>query len=80
MSLNVDKINNAIKRKVARVVQELSTSEGIRPEQVLTEFMGSKTYELLNDNESLLCLESINYILDMYQDELDKNWDEWLRV
>jgi len=80
MSLTLEKTNNAIKRKISRIVQELSADSNEGPECIFVQFMNSKTYELLCDPESNLCFESNAYILDMFQHEIDNNWEEWLKI
>jgi hypothetical protein len=42
--------------------------------------METKTYDLLQDQESRLCFESAESIMDMIRAEEQGDWDEWEKV
>ena len=65
---------------ITKLVDAISVSEGKSTTDCLREFMATKTYDLLCDPESYLCLESPAYIMDMLEAERSGNWDEWLEV
>ena len=65
---------------VVKLIETLAERERISKTDCIREFMASKTYELLADPESFLCLESPAYILDMLDAEHSGNWDRWLEV
>ena len=65
---------------VVRLIEALALREGKSKTDCVREFMASKTYELLADPESYLCLESPAYILDMLDAERSGDWDRWLEV
>jgi hypothetical protein len=62
------------------LIETLAEREGKSKTYCVREFMSSKTYELLADPESYLCLESPAYILDMLDAERSGDWDRWLEV
>jgi hypothetical protein len=66
--------------QVVKLVETLAGLEGKSKTDCVREFMTSKTYELLADPESYLCLESPAYILDMLDAERTGDWDRWLEV
>lgn len=63
-----------------RLVETLAEREGKPKTDCVRELMASKTYELLADPQSYLCLESPAYILDMLDAERSGNWERWLEV
>ncbi|MDR0382055.1 MAG: hypothetical protein LBH86_08710 [Oscillospiraceae bacterium] len=65
---------------VVKLVETLAEREGKSKTDCVREFMATKTYELLADPESYLCLESPAYILDMLDAERSGDWDRWLEV
>jgi hypothetical protein len=65
---------------IVKLTETLAEREGKSKTDCVREFMASKTYELLVDPESYLCLESPAYILDMLDAERAGNWDRWLEV
>jgi len=65
---------------VAKLAETLAERNGKPKTACVREIMASKTYELLADRESFLCLESPAYVLDMYDAERSGDWDRWLEV
>ena len=65
---------------IVKLVETLAERDGKSKTNCVREFMATKTYELLADPESYLCLESPAYILDMLDAERAGNWDRWLEV
>jgi hypothetical protein len=47
---------------------------------VLRYFMGTKTYLLLQNTASYLCLENAPYILDMLEAEESGDWARWALI
>ncbi len=62
------------------VVKQLCLTKGISTEESLRLFLKSKTYDLLNAEETELCFESQEYVFDMIKNELDGKWDDWYEV
>jgi hypothetical protein len=50
---------------------DISTTEALQ------KFMRTKTYSLLFDEQSLLYLESAEYVFDMLEDERTGDWRRW---
>jgi hypothetical protein len=65
---------------VVKLTETLAGREERSKTECVREFMESKTYELLTDPESYLCLESPAYIMDMLDAERSGDWDRWLEV
>jgi hypothetical protein len=63
-----------------KLTEILVRREGKSKTECLREFMATKTYELLTDPESYLCLESPAYVMDMLEAERAGNWERWLEV
>jgi hypothetical protein len=65
---------------ITKLVDTLAVNKGKSATDCLREFMTTKTYDLLCNPESYLCLESPAYIMDMLEAELSGNWGEWLEA
>ncbi|GHV37964.1 hypothetical protein FACS1894187_15990 [Synergistales bacterium] len=65
---------------ITKLVDALSINEGKSATDCLREFMATKTYDLLCDPMSYLCLESPIYVIDMLKAERLGDWDKWLEV
>jgi hypothetical protein len=65
---------------ITKLVESLSVTEDKGATNCLREFMATKTYDLLCNPNSYLCLESPVYIMDMLEAERQGNWDKWLEV
>jgi hypothetical protein len=65
---------------VTKLVDCLAREKGISTTDCLREFMATKTFAVLREPESYLCLESPEYIRDMYEAEQRGDWDSWLEV
>ncbi|GHU78458.1 hypothetical protein AGMMS49992_29120 [Clostridia bacterium] len=61
----------------ADVSDMLAQERGTTPTEALQIFMQTKTYALLYDEQSLLYLESAQYVYDMLKDEHAGNWQRW---
>ncbi|MDR3305864.1 MAG: hypothetical protein LBS85_07590 [Clostridiales Family XIII bacterium] len=61
----------------ADIADMLAKDSGIAITAALQKFMQSKTYALLFDENSLLCLESAEYVYDMLQAEQRGDWERW---
>lgn len=75
--INIDDILNF---HVDYVVDKICKSKKLNKRVTFEQFKLSKTYKLLFNLDSKLYLESSEYVLDMYENELDENWEEWLKI
>ncbi|MDR1532003.1 MAG: hypothetical protein LBS62_07440 [Clostridiales bacterium] len=64
--------------QAATLVDALAKAETKNATDCLREFMTTKTFELLADPESYLCLESPAYVMDMLDAERAGDWERWL--
>ena len=71
------KIHLCIDALTADVADKLAQESSITVTAALQEFMETKTYALLFDEQSLLYLESAEYIFDMLQAEQCGDWERW---
>ncbi|MDR1060086.1 MAG: hypothetical protein LBL83_02480 [Clostridiales bacterium] len=62
------------------LVDALSKAEGKPATECLRAFMATRTFDLLQDADSYLCLESPAYVMDMLEAERAGDWDRWLEV
>lgn len=74
------KIEIIISLLIDNIVYMISIDNGVSKESAAEVFIGSKTYKLLINPKSNLYCEDIKYILEMYQNELDGDWESWLKV
>ncbi len=72
-----EKTGLCIDALVADVADIISRESGVGVTEALQQFMRTKTYALLFDEESLLYLETAEYIYDMLQAEQSGNWERW---
>jgi hypothetical protein len=63
-----------------RLAGLLAEREGIPPTAAIRKLMMTETYALLLDPLSYLYLESVEYVLDMYDAELAGDMERWLEV
>ena len=75
--MNEQKIQLCIDALAADVADKLAQESGADITSALQEFMKTKTYELLFDENSLLYLETAEYIFDMLQAEQCGDWERW---
>jgi hypothetical protein len=61
----------------ADVADMFAKESGVEITEALQKFMQSKTYALLFDENSLLYLESAEYVYDMLQAEQRGDWERW---
>ena len=71
------KINLCIDALTADVADKLAKESNMMITEALQSFMQTKTYALLFDEQSLLYLESAEYIFDMLQAEQCGDWERW---
>ena len=62
------------------VVRDLMTQFNLSEEQAYVKLMQTKTFRLLEDDESHLWAESPPYILDMVKREFNNDLDGWLEL
>jgi hypothetical protein len=62
--------NNAIDMLVSLIVEELTDDLNIEPDEAFSEFISSKTGELLYDKDSKLWWNGPSYIVELYKDEM----------
>lgn len=72
-----DKIKLCIDALAADVADAIAREKNIGVTDALREFMQTKTYAVLFNAESLLYLETAEYIFDMYQSEQSGDWERW---
>ena len=73
--MNEEKIHLCIDALTADVADKYAQESGIDITTSLQEFMKTKTYSLLFDKNSLLYLESAEYIFDMLKAEQCGDWE-----
>ena len=71
------KIHLCIDALTADVANKLAEETNTSTTIALQEFMNTKTYALLFNENSLLYLESAEYIFDMLQAEQRDDWEYW---
>jgi hypothetical protein len=77
---NEGMINIAIESLTAQVADSYAECHGISVTEALQFFMTTKTFALLIDPKSYLCLETAPYVEDMLNAELSGDWDSWMEV
>ena len=75
--MNEQKIHLCIDALTADVADKIAEETGITITAALQDFMKTKTYALLFDDNSLLYLESAEYIYDMLGAEQRGDWEYW---
>ena len=75
--MNKNKIHLCIDALTADVADKLARESDQAITAALQEFMKTKTYALLFDENSLLYLESAEYVFDMLQAEQRGDWEYW---
>jgi hypothetical protein len=63
-----------------QVVDGYARNHNMKTTDVLRYFMGTKTYLLLQNTASYLCLENAPYILDMLEAEESGDWARWALI
>jgi hypothetical protein len=75
--MNMAKIQLCVDALTADVSDMLAQENGMSATEALRQFMRTKTYELLFNEQSLLYLESAEYIYDMLKSEQSGDWQRW---
>lgn len=75
--MNTCTIELCIDALTADVANKIAQESAISITCALQQFMKTKTYELLFNEQSLLYLESAEYIYDMLESEQNKDWERW---
>ncbi|MDR3077071.1 MAG: hypothetical protein LBU26_07185 [Synergistaceae bacterium] len=75
--MNTGKIQLCIDALAADVGDMLAKENGVSTTEALQQFMRTKAYSLLFDEQSLLYLESAEYIFDMLKSEQSGDWRRW---
>ena len=75
--MNEEKIHLCIDALAADVADMYAQESGMDITASLQEFMKTKTYLLLFDDQSLLYLETAEYIFDMLEAEQRGDWERW---
>lgn len=65
------KVDLILNYHIKYVVEEIMKQHGLNKIEVQNRFISSETYTLLCNLDSHLYLESPEYVLDMYQSELN---------
>ena len=64
----------------AQVTDAYAEKQGISVTDAMRLFMATKTYALLANPKSYLCLEAAPYVEDMLNAELSGDWESWMEV
>jgi hypothetical protein len=75
-----ERSDTIIEIKTADIASRLAESENIDSTEALRLFMSTKTYELLQNPETYLSFEGLEYIWDMLNAELCSDWERWLEA
>jgi hypothetical protein len=78
--MNTSTIHLCIDSLTADVADMLGKETDILTTKALEQFMLTKTYSLLFDEQSLLFLESTEYVYDMLQAEQSGDWERWKEI
>jgi len=73
----MNKIQLCIDSLTADVGDIIASEQNISTTDALKQFMQTKTYELLFNENSLLYLESAGYVYDMLLCEQKGDWQRW---
>ena len=76
----MNKIHLCIDAVASDVADRLAQESGAAITAALHDFMKTKTYALLFDENSFLYLESAEYVFDMLQAEQRDDWEYWAEV
>ena len=80
MILSNETIRYSIDTLAAEVVEKYALNNDMNLTDALKLFMKTKTFDLLCDPESFLYLESVEYVYDMLEAELEEDMERWLEV
>jgi hypothetical protein len=75
--MSEEKIQLCVDALAADVADRLARESGTDVTAALQELMKTKTYALLFDEQSLLYLESAEYVFDMLEAEQRGDWARW---
>ena len=75
-----ESVQFAIDTLSAEVAQKNAADNGISGTEALRFFMKTDTFKLLVNPESYLYLESVEYVLDMLDAEINHDMARWLEV
>jgi hypothetical protein len=65
---------------LTRVAERYAKENKLTNPEALKAIMETKTYELLENPESMLCYESAESIYALLQDERRGDWNDWLKI
>jgi len=77
MKITKKTIQFCIDTLTAMVAEKYAKKYKMSATKALRAFMATKTYELLINAKSYLYLETAEYILDMWKDERNGDWERW---
>lgn len=80
MEITEDTIQFCINILTAQTAARFAEKNNMTPTNALRTFFGTKTYELLLNADSYLYLESMEYVLDMWEAEINNDWERWLEI
>jgi hypothetical protein len=80
MNITKETIQFCIDTLAAEIAEKYGEKQGISTIEALRSIMVTKTYDLLMDEKSFLYLESVEYVLDMFDAEAAGDWNRWLEV
>ena len=62
--------------KIARISEVYARKKNISIDEAMTSFIGSATFRVLNDEKTGLYLEVLEYVYDMFIEEVEENINE----
>ena len=75
-----ESIQFAIDTLAAEIAQKYADDKRIPHTEAIRLLLGTNTYKLLNDSESFLYLESVEYVLDMLAAEQTGDTERWVEA
>ena len=73
-------INNSIHVITQYLIENLGRTQRYTVDQAIKFLLGTHTYKLLRNKKSRLYAEFPEYVMDMLKNEIDQDWDEWLKI
>ena len=80
MRVSERNINNSIRVIIRCLVENLVVSYDYTENQAILFLIITHTYALLMNRKSRLYAEFPEYVMDMLKNEMNQDWDEWLKI
>jgi len=65
-----------VNSKTARISESYAIKKDISIDEAMKSFLSSTTYRVLNDEETGLYLEVLEFVYDMFLDEMGEDYNE----